>query len=223
MFDSQPRQLHSYGMQAVAQYAVLDPEPPSDFLTASEFLDWLEPKIHADLISGQIFMHSPVSFKHADLLNFVDPLMRLYVEEKKLGKVYREVVAIRLNERHVFLPDLSFFSNEQVPNLKPNFAPFAPKLVVEALSPSSADRDRHQKFAAYEDNGVEEYWILDPEQFLHRFYRRSGNILREYSSLSEDLIESQVIPGFYLRRSWLNQSPQPEVKGCLAEILVRPV
>ena len=41
--------------------------------------------------------------------------------------------------------------------------PFAPTLVVEALSPNTAERDIGPKFAAYEEHGVNEYWILDPE------------------------------------------------------------
>jgi len=69
--------------------------------TADEFLDWLEPGIHADLIDGEKFMHSPVNLKHADLTNFVDFLLRSYIEKHKLGKLYREVVAVRLGSRNV--------------------------------------------------------------------------------------------------------------------------
>jgi len=84
-------------------------------LTAEEFLHWLQPGVHADLIDGEIVMHSPVSLRHADLLNFVDHLLRSYIETKKLGRLYREVVAVRLSIRQVYMPDLAFFTNEQVP------------------------------------------------------------------------------------------------------------
>src|SRR5213594_2357153 len=110
-------------------------------LTAEEFLDWLKPGVQADLLNGEIVMHSPVNLRHADLLNFVDHLLRSYIEQKKLGKLYREVVAVRLSARMVFLPDLAFFTNEQVGLLRPTFAPTAPALVVEALSPATASRD----------------------------------------------------------------------------------
>src|ERR1041385_6890381 len=116
-------------------------------LTAEEFLDWLKPGIHADLIDGEIVMHSPVSLRHANLLNFVDHLLRSYIELKKLGKLYREVFAVRLSVRQVYLPDLAFFTNEQVPKLKATHAPIAPTLVVEALSPGTASNDVGDKFA----------------------------------------------------------------------------
>jgi hypothetical protein len=50
-----------------------------EILTAEDFLDWLIPGKQADLIDGEINTHSPVSIRHADLLNFVDFLLRSYV------------------------------------------------------------------------------------------------------------------------------------------------
>ena len=100
--------------------------------TAEDFLEWLEPGVHADLIDGERFMHSPVNFKHARLVGFLDRLLAAYVEQKKLGELHREVVAVRLSSRNVFLPDLCFFTCDQVPRLAPAHAPFAPTLVVDA-------------------------------------------------------------------------------------------
>ena len=48
------------------------------------------------------------------LLNFVHLLMGSYVDARNLGKLYREVVAVRLSARNVFLPDLAFFTQDQV-------------------------------------------------------------------------------------------------------------
>src|SRR4051812_35798736 len=90
--------------------STLQASSPDEFLTSDEFLDWLEPGAHADLILGEIIMHSPVSIRHALLLDFVHPLLSLYVQEKKLGHVFREVVAVKLSSRHTFLPDLAFFT-----------------------------------------------------------------------------------------------------------------
>jgi Uma2 family endonuclease len=186
--------------------------------TADDFLEWLQPGIHADLIDGEKFMHSPVNLRHANLLNFLDRLLALYIERKKLGRLYREVVAVRLSTRNVFLPDLSFFANEQVPNLAAAHAPFAPTMVVEALSPYSADRDVGPKFAAYEEHGVQEYWVLDPEKLAHRFYAREGELLVEFAH-GEEIIRSHTVAGFRVKRAWLNPDSLPDVAPCLDEIL----
>ena len=186
--------------------------------TAKEFLDWLQPGVHADLIDGERFMHSPVNLRHARLLNFLDRLLAGYLERRQLGELFREVVAVRLSSRNVFLPDLAYFTNEQVARLTPTHAPFAPTLVVEALSPWTDERDTGPKFAAYEEHGVQEYWILDPETLAHRFYRREGELLVEFAA-GEPVIRAQSLPGFWVRRAWLDPAALPAVGRCLEEIL----
>jgi Uma2 family endonuclease len=185
--------------------------------TAEEFLDWLEPGKQADLIEGQIYMRSPVNFRHADRLNFLDHLLRSYLESHNLGRLYREVVAIRLSPRQVFLPDLAFFTHEQVARLTSTYAPFAPTWVTEALSPHSVDLDLGLKFAAYEAHGVQEYWVLDPEDLAHRFFQRQGELLVEYAR-GEEMIRSHAIPGFWVQRNWLNPEQLPPVTECLERI-----
>jgi Uma2 family endonuclease len=39
----------------------------------------------------------------------------------------------------------------------------APDLIVEILSPSTIKKDYTEKFNLYEENGVKEYWIANPE------------------------------------------------------------
>jgi hypothetical protein len=104
------------------------------------------------------------------------------------------------------------------PGSAESHAPFAPALVVEALSPWSADRDVGPKFAAYEEHGVQEYWILDPDTRAHRFYHRQGEELVEFAA-GEPLIRAHAIPGFWVRREWLNADPLPEVAPCLEQVL----
>lgn len=40
----------------------------------------------------------------------------------------------------------------------------APEFVAEVLSPSSLAKDRYIKLAKYQDSGVREYWLIDPER-----------------------------------------------------------
>ena len=194
---------------------------PSFSITSEQFLDWLEPGVHADLIAGEIFMHSPVSLDHADHLNFLDGLMRQYIDEFRLGALHREQVAVRLGPRDTFLPDLAYYTPEQVKRFGRTHVAFAPTLVVEALSPTSIARDRGAKFAAYESHGVQEYWIIDPIAADHRFYRRNATtaLLEEFATQNSPLIESRALPGFWLKREWLAAPAHfPPFAPCLAEL-----
>lgn len=163
-------------------------------------------------------MHSPVNLRHARLLNFMDRLLGGYVEHEDLGELHRESVAIRLSVRETFLPDLAFFTKTQVARLAPTHAPLAPAFVLEALSPSTAHNDTGRKFAAYELHGVQEYWILDPEELAHHFYRREGDMLVEVA-VGVERVDAASIHGFWVKRSWLNPGKLPSVSSCLAEIL----
>jgi Uma2 family endonuclease len=40
----------------------------------------------------------------------------------------------------------------------------APDLIIEILSPSNSRHDRIVKFRKYQEAGVREYWIVDPDQ-----------------------------------------------------------
>jgi Uma2 family endonuclease len=184
--------------------------------TAEDFLDWLQPGIHADLIDGEKFMHSPVNLRHADLLNFLDNLLRLHIEEHDLGLLYRECVAVRLSARNLFLPDLVFLSNEQAAQAGDAVIAFAPTLIVEALSPHTADRDVGPKFAAYEEHGVMEYWVLDPDTQAHRFYARDGEVFVEFAS-GDEVIRSKHLAGFAMRRCWLGPE-LPKVRDAFANL-----
>jgi hypothetical protein len=62
---------------------------------------------------------------------------------------------------------------------------------------------------------------LDPETLAHRFYARQGELLVEFGQ-DEAIIASRSIPGFWVRRSWLNPEGMParlSVATALAEIL----
>mgnify|MGYP006287807965 CR=1 FL=1 len=188
-----------------------------ELLTAGDFLDWLEPPRTADLIDGEIFMHSPVSIRHAQLVSFLDRVMGTFVNRHDLGFLFRENVAVRLSSRNDFMPDLAFYRKERADRIRTNHVEGVPDLVVEALSPRTADRDVGPKFAEYEQHGVREYWILDPETLAHRFYRRDGELLVEYAD-GEELIRSETISGFFVKRSWLDPSSLVKIDEALEEI-----
>ena len=190
-----------------------------ELLTAGDFLEWLTPERFADLIDGEIFVHAAVSLRHADLLNFLDAILRAYIDRHRLGFLYRESVAVRLSSRNVFLPDLAFYRAHRRQQIRDTHVEGAPDLVVEVLSPRTADRDVGPKFAEYEQHGVQEYWVLDPATLAHRFYRRDGEILVEYAA-GASRVGSEVVPGFFVLREWLDPDRIPSISEALASLPV---
>ena len=99
-----------------------------ELLTAEDFFGWLDPERFADLIDGEIFVHSAVSIRHADLLSLLDWILRGYIDRHGLGFLYRESVAVRLSSRNVFLPDLAFYRADRRPRIRDNHVEGAPDL-----------------------------------------------------------------------------------------------
>ncbi len=62
----------------------------------------------------------------------------------------------------------------------------APVLIFEVLSPSTADKDRHTKFALYEREGVAWYCIVDPESAVAKVYRlHDGRYIKHLDATDE--------------------------------------
>lgn len=74
------------------------------------------------------------------------------------------------------------------------------------------------KFAAYEEHGVSEYWVLDRKRWRIGFYRREegGELVEEFAA-GEEIIRSRAVAGFWVKRAWLKALL--EVAGALAEIV----
>ena len=75
----------------------------------------------------------------------------------------------------------------------------APELVVEILSPGTANerRDREAKLKLYSRRGVLEYWIVDWRAQQVEIYRREALALRLVTTLHPaDTLTSPLLPGF---------------------------
>jgi Uma2 family endonuclease len=88
----------------------------------------------------------------------------------------------------------------------------APEIAIEILSPGAGNekRDRHIKLNLYSARGVDEYWIVDPENQSVEIYRRSGqrtsgdaNLDMRVNLLRGDELTSPVLPGFSIQVSSL--------------------
>ena len=70
----------------------------------------------------------------------------------------------------------------------------APDLVIEVLSPSTAYRDRRTKFNPYQQYGVGEYWLADPEgEYFEVYVLENGSFARQGAFGKGDVFVSVVL------------------------------
>jgi len=118
-----------------------------------------------ELVSGRIVMTPPAGWTHASIENQIAALLGEHVSRHGLGIVFGSSLGYDLPSGDTLEPDASYVSAErfaaQPPSRPDEFLRIVPNLVVEILSPGSAKRDRLEKKALYEANGVDEYWIVN--------------------------------------------------------------
>jgi len=76
---------------------------------------------------------------------------------------------------HILVPDLAGWRRERLPSLPDTaWLELSPDWACEVLSPSTASKDRILKMPIYRAEGVEWFWIVDPEHKTLEAYQSSG-------------------------------------------------
>ena len=99
-------------------------------------------------------------------------------------------------------PDLLFISRQRLTEIETSpWVKGAPNLVVEIGSPATRKRDATVKRRLYEQFGVEEYWIVDPELDTIEVYRSVEGRYERTSQLTlecGDVLTTPLLEGLEL-------------------------
>jgi len=170
--------------------------PNMTLMTATELLQPHIPE-HAELLRGVLVVREPPGFRHADVTARLTTALTNYVRAHDLGLVLAGDAGFKLasNPDTVRGADIAFVRRERLPDPLPvGFAPFAPDLVIEILSPNDRPGEVLAKVGDWLDAGAHLVWVIDPERRLARVYRADGTelILEE----TDQLLGEDVLPGF---------------------------
>ncbi len=162
-----------------------------------EFLENIDENSNAEFINGEVVFHSPVTLMHSRASNLLYRILSIYVDKHQLGFVSHEKIMLDFR-RNNYEPDIAFWRKEVAKDFKPDQLLFPPPdFVVEVLSPSTEHIDKTVKFEDYAYHGVEEYWIIDPQNMEIEQYINNN---RKYSLVKNhkmgDFIISFTVKGF---------------------------
>ena len=116
-----------------------------------------------ELLNGELTrMPSPVESHQLLIVDLGTPI-HIFVKERSLGRVIFAPYDVVLSDTVVVQPDILFVSNERAHIRTRANIQGAPDLVVEVLSPSTAQKDRTIKLDLYAQHGVKECWLVDPD------------------------------------------------------------
>ena len=171
-------------------------------LTYDDFVQFPEDGERHELIDGEHVVTPSPNMKHQAVLRNLAGLVWSYLRTHKVGQVFFAPFDVVFSDFDVVEPDLLFVSKErQSQILTAANVQGAPDLVVEIGSPSTRRRDEIVKRRLYEQFGVAEYWVVDPELDEIKVYRRADDRFERAALLSAeqgDVLTSPLFPGLEL-------------------------
>jgi len=160
------------------------------------FYQWITEDTRTEFINGERVMQSPAKHRHTMASVNLTALLGTYVDIHEMGVVGAETMLVTLT-RNDYLPDICFFRKEiSVEIISDQMKYPAPDFIVEILSPSTEHIDRGTKFEDYAAHGVEEYWLVNPEERTVEQYRLAQNAYHLQATVTEGEISSIAVDGF---------------------------
>lgn len=137
--------------------------------TAEDYLQ-LEEGLLAQLINGQLIVSPAPTPNHQRVIrNLYDALKALNPN----GEVLFSPLDLYIDNTNVLQPDICYISQSSKHIISKRGLEGPPELVVEVLSPSNSFIDRNAKKRKYLEFGVQEYWIVDPDNKTLEIYTNS--------------------------------------------------
>jgi len=153
-----------------------------------------------ELIEGEIREMAPAGEEHGIIAGHFFGYIWQFVTKHKSGRVTAAetgyVVHVNPNGKDTVLaPDVGFTTNERLPeDVSSKFAPYAPDLAVEVVSPNDKAYEVQEKVSKYLQYGTQVVWVVYPqtqEVVVHQ-QNTSTTLSRD------DTLTAAILPGFEL-------------------------
>src|SRR5258706_12998963 len=139
--------------------------PTGQRMTYREFLERFDDGRHVEWINGEVVEMPPIGEDQDRLDLFLLRLLGEFLEHHPAGVLRHDPFNMKTGpDLPGRAPDVLFVANKNVKRLKKTYLQGPADLAVEIVSPGSKAIDRGDKFYEYEQGGVSEYWLIDPQR-----------------------------------------------------------
>ncbi len=191
-------------MEQIDKNIVEEPLTEYGKYSYADYLTWTMDEM-VELIKGKVFkMNAAPKRVHQKVSGIVFNRIFNFLEGKSC-EVYEAPFDVRLpikskKNEDVFTvvqPDICVICDKT--KLDDAGCIGAPDLIVEILSKGNNKKELKNKYEVYEESGVHEYWIIQPdEQTLLIYTLAEGKYVPSKLFTSGDIVESKIISGFKL-------------------------
>jgi Uma2 family endonuclease len=151
------------------------------------------------LLGGEMILAPSPTTRHQRTLFRLAQAVNEFVAAHNLGEVFVAPYDIVFSVHDVAQPDLLFVSNERSAIITEANIQGAPDLVIEVLSPGTAQYDQGYKRTLYSRFGVREYWLVDPDTEMAEVLTASEQGLVSHATdQRSDTLTSPLLAGLSL-------------------------
>lgn len=186
--------------EPITDYAKLDLK---GIYSYADYLNW-HFKERVELIRGKVRKMSPApNNNHQSILLEASTRFAQYFDNKPC-RVYFAPFDVRLpiakpgKDTTVVQPDLCVICDAS--KLDKLGCKGAPDLIIEVLSPGNSKHEMKTKFELYEESGVKEYWIIEPQTRMVLVYVLESGKYKGLKPFSEgEDIQCVLFPHLHIR------------------------
>lgn len=169
-------------------------------LTYDDFLLFPDDGKRHELIDGVHYVTPSPRLRHQDIVGRLYGAIFVYLQERPdAGRMFLSPLDVVLSNHDIVEPDLLFIAGDQASIMTEKNIQGAPALVVEVMSKSTRKRDSQIKRRLFEQVGVREYWLVDPELDTVQVFRPTaeGRLVRVEELTAEDggTLTTPLLPG----------------------------
>jgi Uma2 family endonuclease len=187
---------------------------PTEPMTYEQFLKWVDEDDHCEWVEGRVVPMAAVDTRHDGVVGFLRAVVPYWLEVHAPGVLLGEPFQMKTGpDLPGRSPDLLYVAKERQALLGRKRLNGPADLVVEVISTDSVTRDRVTKFAEYEQSGVREYWLPDPNARRAEFFRLGADGRYELIPVDEHgVFRSEVLTGLWLKVDWLWEPRPPLIE-----------
>ncbi len=174
--------------------------PTTIKLTYEDYVCFPDDGKRHELINGEHYVTTTPLTQHQRISGNLSAAIHHHSQQIKQGRVFAAPTDVVFSETDVVQPDLLYIAKDQNHIITRENIQGSPDLIVEILSDSTRRRDERLKRNLYEQHGVKEYWIVDPELDSMKCYRlQDGHYATPHELLLEQpqaMLTTPLLPGF---------------------------
>jgi Uma2 family endonuclease len=155
-----------------------------------------ETNLPTELWDGEIIMSPAPHPDHQRIVRNYFLKLHHFVVGGKLGEILFSPVDVVLTQHRAVQPDVVFIATARRSIITKRIEGI-PDLAMEVISEGSWQRDRIQKKALYEQFGLPEYWIVDPDsRSIEVFALVNGSYQLHAKGAGPEKVGSRLLAGF---------------------------